>query len=142
MKQLELRNGDLVVGPGGHGMVRGARRIQQDLGAAVRETIGTDRFHPRWGTILQDYVGGVQSAEATMLIRSEVERVVQNYIVIQTEQITSDIAAGLRPRYSPDEIIADVSRVEVQQRYDQVNIRVTIRTLQGDDVTILRSVGV
>lgn len=142
MKQLELRNGDLVVGPGGHGTVRGARRIQQDLGAAVREAIGTDRFHPRWGTILQDYVGGVQNDESTMMIRAEIARVVQNYIVIQTEQITADMGLGLRPRYAPDEIVADVGNIEIQQRYDQVNVRVSVRTLQGDDVTILRSVGV
>ena len=142
MKQLELRDGDLVVGPGGFATVSGARRVQQDIGAVVREAVGTDRFHPRWGTVLQDYVGGVQTTESFMLVRAEIERLIHNYIVLQTEQITSDMDAGLRPRYSPDEIVADVGNIEIQQRYDQINVRVSIHTYRGEEVTILRSVGV
>ena len=142
MKQLELRDGDLTVGPGGYAMIRGARRVQQDLGAAVREVLGNDRFHPGWGTVLADHVGQRQSNEVIMLIRAEVSRVIHNYIAIQTGQITSDMDAGVRPRYGPDEIVADVGVVEVQQRLDQINVRVTIRTYSGEDVTILRSVGV
>lgn len=142
MRTLELRNGDLVLGPGGYSMVQGAAKVRQDLAAIVREAIGTDRFHPRFGTVLYDYLGGYQDTEVLMLIRAEVHRCIQNYMMVQSEQVTSDMAAGRRPRYTPDELVAGVDSVQVQSRYDRFNIKVTVSTASGDDVTLLRTVEV
>lgn len=142
MKQLQLRNGDFVPAPGGFAVVRGAAKIQQDLGAALREALGDDRFHPKFGTVLADAVGTVQGSEAQMLIRTEISRVIANYMAVQTEQINLDATAGVKSRYTPDEIVSSVGTIEVQQTYDQVNVRVSISTAQGSTVTILRSVGV
>lgn len=142
MKQLQLRNGDFVVGPGGFAVVRGAAKIQQDLGAALRETLGDDRFHPRLGTILGDAVGGIQGEEAQMMIQSEISRVIANYMAVQTAQINADTSAGIRSRYTPDEIVSSVGGIAVQQTYDRINVKVSVTTAQGDTVTLLRSVGV
>lgn len=139
MKTLELRNGDLVLGPGGFGMVSGAAKVKQDLGAIVREALGTDRFHPRFGSVMEDYVGRYQDAESVMLIKGELHRLVQNYMMVQTEQITADMAERRRPRYAPDEIVSSVQSVQVQHRYDRINVKVVVRTYEGDDVTILRT---
>jgi hypothetical protein len=142
MKTLELRNGDLVIRPGGFGMVRGTKKVQQDLGTIVREALGTDRFHPRFGTVLHDYLGGYQDATAYALIRGELHRLINNYIMVQTGAIQADMARGRRPRYGPEEIITSVQAIQIQQRLDRFNVKVVVRTASGEDVTLLRSVGV
>lgn len=142
MKQLQLRNGDFVPAPGGFAVVQGAAKIQQDLGAALRETLGDDRFHPRFGTVLGSVVGTVQGVEAQALIQSEITRMISNYMAVQTEKINADTTAGVKSRYTPDEIVSSVESIEVQQTYDTINVRVSISTAQGSIVTVLRSVGV
>lgn len=140
MKQLKLRNGDLVLGTGGFVTLTGTERIIQDLGALVREVMGTDRFHPAWGTILQDYLGGYQDEEAAMLVRGEIARVVQNYIVMQSTQIIKDRDLGLRSRYAPEEIISSVRSIETQAVGDRLNVKVSVGTMSGQTVDIIRSV--
>lgn len=140
MKQLLLRNGDLVLGPGGLATVSGRDKIAQDLGAAVREVLGTDRFHPKWGTVLHEYLGGYQSDEARMLVQSEIHRVIQNYIVMQTNEIVRDADLGLKSRFSPDEIVSSVTNVETQTVGDRLNVRVTVSTAAGSSVSVVRSV--
>lgn len=140
MKQLRLRDGDLVLDAAGLGMVEGSAKVRQDLGIAVREALGSDRFHPRWGTILADYVGQPHDSETYMLIRSEISRVISNYIVMQADQMTQDADAGRRSRYAPGEVITSVASIDIQQRLDKVNVRVTVNTSDGRSVSVIRSV--
>lgn len=142
MKQLALRNGDLAIEPDGLAMVRGVDKLRQDLGAMVREALGTDRFHPRFGTVLQEYVGRPPNAETSMLIRGEIQRCVQNYMMIQDEAITRDMADGRQPRFAPEEIVISIGSIQIQQRFDRLNVKVSVATLAGGDVTVLRSLGV
>lgn len=142
MKQLRLVNGDLDVQPGGFALVSGQQKVLQDLGILVRDALGSDRFHPRWGTILHEYVSsGVHPEEVALLVRSEITRVIQNYIVMQSDQISSDADNGRRSRFSPDEIVVDVSNIEIQQSYDRLNVRVTVITGRGAAVSVVRTVG-
>lgn len=142
MKQLQLRNGDFAIAPGGFATVRGSAKIQQDLGAALRETLGDDRFHPRYGTVLANAVGGLPDLESQMMIKSEIARVISNYMTVQSAQIAAAAALGVKSRHTPDEVISSISGIAVQQNYDRINVKVSIMTLQGNTVTVLRSVGV
>lgn len=140
MKQLQLSNGDLVLGPGGFGMVSGAKKVAQDLGVAVREPIGCDRFHPGWGTILSDFIGQNQDSETQMMIRGEVSRVLQNYIVMQADQIIRDMDAGARSRFAAEEIVTSVRSIETQQKDDKIAVRVIVNTSSGGTVSVVRNV--
>lgn len=140
MKTLTLRNGDLALGPGGHQVATGVTKLRQDLGVLVREELGVDRFHPSWGTILPRYVGGTADPELAMYVRSEVNRLLQNYIAAQTLQMEADATAGRRPRYTSDEILAVVDGVQVQTIGTRLNVKVTVRTAAGSTATILRTV--
>ena len=140
MKQLQLSNGDLVFGANGIGLVEGPAKVRQDLGIAVREALGADRFHPRWGTILTDFIGRPQDAETAMLIRAEVARVLQNYIVMQADMVDEDADAGGRPRFSSSEIVTGIRSIDIQARADQVNVRVIVVTADGESVTVIRTV--
>jgi phage baseplate assembly protein W len=140
MKQLQLRDGDLVLGTGGYSTIEGAARVSQDLGCAVREPLGSDRFHPKWGTVLTDYVGRDVDVETAALVRSEVSRVVQNYITIQTLQMTRDADAGLRSRFTPGDIITSIPVIQTQQKMDQINVRASVGTASGQTVSVVRTV--
>lgn len=142
MKQIEIRNGDFILGPGGLATVRGETKLRQDLGIIMREGLGVDRFHPKWGSVLADYAGDMVSSESIGLIKGEVHRLIQNYMVIQSQQVESDLGSGRSPRYTPEEIIIGVSGIEVQQRYDRLNVKVSVQTLAGGTLAILRTVGV
>ena len=79
MKTLALQHGDLVIdGAGSYAMVSGAARIRQDLTLALLEEYGTDRFHPKFGSIIKEYLGNAISSDLQQLVKAEVNRVVQN----------------------------------------------------------------
>lgn len=141
MKQLQLRDGDFVLGQGGLGTVEGAQRLRQDLGCAVREEIGTDRFHPKWGSILNDYIGREQDIDTTTLVKGEIARVIQNYIVVQSDQMTKDADAGRRARFRADDVIAGVSSIQIQQRTDQMSVRAIVVTSSGEPVVVVKTLG-
>lgn len=142
MKTPRLVNGDFQIGPGGFVMIDGSQKVVQDLGVMVREPFGGDRFHARWGTILDDLIGRAIGAESSTYIRSEIQRLVQNYIMVQSQQIERDIAAGRKPRYRPEEIVTGVGGMSVQQAYDRINVKVSVTTQDGNNFDIVRSVSV
>ncbi len=140
MKTLQIESGDIVVGPGGAQVLRGQAKLVQDLSIAVAEPYGCDRFHPRWGTVLTNYVGLPRTTEIELLVRSEVTRVVGNYMANQTGQVQADAVAGLPSRLASEEIISAIDRIDVQVELDQVRVRVAIRTLSGDPVSLRSTV--
>ena len=129
-----VRNGDLVVGPRGHATVEGEAKVVQDLGLAMREPYGVDRFHPQWGSMLPRYVGEPVNTETAALIKAEATRIVKNMAAEQTAQIAADAAKGARSRFSTSEIIAGVAGIDVRQEYDRFHVRVRIETLAGGQV--------
>lgn len=140
MKTLLLENGDLVIGEGGFAMIEGSSKVRQDLGIALREQFGLDRFHPRWGSILYDYIGQPVSTETHMFIESECARIVQNYAMLQTEYLERDLAKGVRPRFSTGELIQSIEKILVAQQYDTFRVRIILRTVSGTQVVLTQSV--
>ncbi len=140
MKTLELVNGDFAIGQGGFVMVDGLRKIHQDLSVLVREALGEDRFHPRWGSILQEFVGRSIGLETEADVRNEINRVIQNYMIMQTRQIQVDQTMGRRPRHKPEEVVREVQGIDIQQRTDRLNVRVKVRTASGDELNVIRTV--
>lgn len=140
MKQLAIQNGDLVLGAGGYAMVQGASKLRQDLSQALREPYGVDRFHPRWGSSLPSFVGITLREGTPTLVRSEVFRVVKNYINSRISQLQQDQVAGVKPRYVSNELVKNVDDVTVRQSQDRLNVRVTLTTLSADRVSLVTSV--
>lgn len=141
MKTFQLRNGDFVVGAGGFVEITGTQKVYQDLAVLVREPYGEDRFHTDWGGILDEFIGTAIDTQAVAEVRNEIQRLIQNYIVMQSNQISADNAMSRRPRYSPEEIVVGVDSIDVNTTYDKINVRVRIRTAAGESVDILRTVG-
>jgi hypothetical protein len=105
MKTLALVNGDLAIGTNGaYLLYSGASRIKQDLTLALTEEYGTDRFHPTYGSIVQGYLGQVLSAELMQLVRAEVNRVLQNYLIIQQNEVLRDSLVDVANRYDTSDV--------------------------------------
>ena len=142
MKTFLIQNGDLVVGPGGFTTVSGAAKVKQDLAVAVREPLGCDRFHPRWGSTLHQFVGTVGDELTKALIVSEVTRLVRNYVAVHGDQVSTTALTGARPRYSTEELVSDIASIDMRQEYDRLYLRVKVSLVSGDLVTLSSAVGV
>jgi hypothetical protein len=140
VKTLQIVNGDFVIGPGGYATIDGPAKVKQDLGVAVREPYGSDRFHPRWGSLLHEYVGMPAMDEASMRIQAEVTRLIQNYQFVQGQMLQRDTMLGNRSRFSAGELVNTIQAIDIQQSYDSYAVRVTVTTLNNTPVTLVRAV--
>lgn len=140
MKTLALVGGDLALGEGGYRTLTGPARIRQDLALAMAEPYGHDRFHPEYGSVLSSYIGQPLDAELELLVRSEVVRVLHQYIGAQQADIAADALSGSRSRFSYADVVDEISSVTTDVSYDTLKVTVVLRTRTGQTVRILRTV--
>lgn len=142
MRTLQLRSGDLVLSGNSYGMVEGVARVQQQIGLGLREPYGGDRFHTGWGSVLPSWIGRVLDRESLdQDVRTEIIRVVKNFMAAQSDVIKGRAAGGLRPVLAPGEVIADISSIVITQAQDQLIVKVTLRTASGQEFAIMTSPG-
>ena len=140
MKTFALRNGDLMISGDKYALVAGAARVQQQVGLALQEPVGTDRFHPQWGSILDQMIGTSMTKDITERVKTEVYRVVKNFSALQNNALQRGASVGIKPVIIPDEIITAVTGVAVEQVRDSINIKISIGTAGRDLVTVLTSI--
>jgi len=140
MKTMRLSGGDLVIGANSDlQMVTGADKVEQDMRCALLEPLGNDRFHPGWGSSLDDFISRpiVGSVESDVL--AEVNRVVGNYAAVQRDKIESQMLSGADSTYTTDEVVSGVTDVTTHQTYDTVAVKISIGTVSGQTVTLSES---
>ena len=140
MKTFRIANGDLVLTGTSFEEVTDEVKVRQDLGIAVREPYGCDRFHPQWGSLLDTYVGGPLTMESKALVQAEVARVVSSYMAKQATQQNADQMANRRSHFSANELVAQVTAIEVAQQMDALHVRVRLQTLTSSEVTLTSTV--
>jgi phage baseplate assembly protein W len=118
----------------------GVARIRQDLTLALTEEYGTDRFHPTYGSIVQAYLGRVITADIQQLVRAEVNRVLQNYLVIQQTEVIRDTVVDVQGRYNTSDVVQSVDSVTARTLLDTIYIAATLTTLSRETVSITRQV--
>lgn len=140
MKTFLLRNGDLDTGPGGFTLITGASKVKQDLSVALREPLGCDRFHTKWGTVLPEIIGEAISDEARLRVHSEVTRLVANYVAVQSDLIVADYSRNRRTRYSADEIVSGIKEIIIRQEMDRLYVKVVVTTSTNQQVPLTTTV--
>lgn len=140
MKQLAIQDGDLVLSRGGFATVTGQAKIRQDLGCALREPVGTDRFHPAFGSTLPHFIGRAIDRNTSAMIEAEVYRVVKNYMLTRMAAIQDEQANRRRPIYSATELIQNIDEVRLRQSGDRFFVLVRLSTLARERVTIVTTV--
>ena len=140
MKTMLLQDGDLIPGDEGFQAVSGEKKLRQDLGVALREPIGVDRFHPGWGSYLPGFIGQAITERLRQQVQAEGFRVVSAYSMVQLDTIRSDQAAGSRQRVNDGEVIRSVDDVRAAPQYDSIHLRVSVSTMAGRVFDLVQTV--
>lgn len=141
MQTLAIVNGDLVIGgAGGYTTLSGVERIRQDLTLALWEEYGTDRFHPRYGSIIKQYLGSPITPELQQLVKAEVNRVIQNYIAIQQAEVIRGTQYDVTGRYDTSDVVRSLDEIDVRTTLDAIYVMAALTTLARERVTISRQV--
>lgn len=118
---LKVTNGDLAMAGSQLGIVYGVDKLKQDLTLWMTERYGIDRFHPSMGSNFQNYIGGIIGYGTQAMIRSEAERILDNYQKVQYR--------GLRATptlYSLSELLWSINTVNVGVAFDAVSVAVNV----------------
>lgn len=145
---FHTKNGDLNLGgTGGFATVTGQQKLVQDLKNWLLEPRGTDPLHPDFGAVLDggllpdgsfsdSLIGNELTAEALVLVESEVRRVLASYQQQQLDRLTRENSLyGGKNTFSLGEVLASVNAVSLQQANDTVIVTVTIQTGDGDSIS-------
>lgn len=125
---------------GGYQLYSGVDRIRQDLQLALREEYGSDRFHPKWGSIILRYIGQIQSQHLEMLVRAEINRVLQNYIAVQQAEVLRDSQVDVKNRFTTSDVVRRVTAMVTDMQLDRINVALSLETLSRETVRIKRQV--
>lgn len=140
MQTLAIVDGDLVVSAGSYLMLSGTEKIRQDLQFALTEEYGSDIYHPLWGSIVERYLGQPLSAALEQQVSSEVQRVLNNYIAVQADNVNKAIALDIKGLYDTSDIVRSVESMSVHVNYDRITISVVLQTMSRKTITIQRQV--
>lgn len=134
---LRITNGDLDASTNVLGVVFGVEKLTQDLSLWLRERFGLDRFHPNYGSTLDNYIGNVIDNISQHELEVETTRVLSLYQQIQYVALQRDPG-----KYSLDELLNKVDEIKCQLSYDTVNINVKFTTAQGTPGVVNQIVGI
>lgn len=136
MKTLALVQGDLAIVPGGYLTYTGVDKINQDVSMALKEQYGSDPFHIRWGSVLQNFVGRPITTELRGQVVSEINRVLRNYISVQNSQLAQASNSGTPSVLSANDVVQSVASISAVQNYDSLVVRVVLETLARQTITV------
>lgn len=118
---LAVVDGDLAPLGGQLQIVSGVAKLKQDIDLWIRERFGIDRFHPRYGSILEDFIGGIVEDDTSVEVTEELMRVLRNYMAVQKFAFTNAPQA-----FSLSELLLDVASIKTNVSYDTVTSMVTV----------------
>lgn len=133
---LAIANGDLVRTGNSLAIVYGSDKLKQDLCLWVTERYGIDRFHPKMGSILPDFIGSLITDNTRTKVQDEIYRILQNYLAVQSK--------GLRAnprRYSYSELLYHIGNINVAISYDTVSATVYVENAERKPAMIAVSKG-
>lgn len=105
------------------GIVYGRNKLIQDLTLWLTERYRSDRFHSNYGSTLDSFIGEVMDPMTASEVEAEVQRVLQNYQMVQYRRMQGDPTT-----LSPEEVLVDVEDVHAKIDYDSVVVVVSIVT--------------
>jgi hypothetical protein len=123
---LKLANRDIAVSGSHLSIVQGTDKLAQDIDLWLREAYQVDRFHLSFGSILNSFIGGIIDRNTQVEVQAEILRVLQNYQTIQLLRFKANPS-----KFSPNELLNEVSNVGIQLSYDKILVTVTFTSVAG-----------
>lgn len=133
---LAISNGDLAVQGDRLGLVFGTDKLKQDMNCWLNERYGGDRFHRNYGSILQDFIGGVISDSTRSEVQAEVLRVAQNYQATQQRVLRESPA-----KLSASELLIAVDNIKTEISYDTVTVELRMVNGSNEITDVLTTTG-
>lgn len=144
---LQIANGDLALGGAQFGQVTGQAKLVQDLRCALLEERGHDDMHPGFGSLidggLDDYgvyqqslIGTTDWSRIALRVESEIRRICQEYQRAQLERARQDRYKFGESTLSQDELLLQISSIEMLQAQDQMMVTVSLITGSGSQVNM------
>lgn len=136
MKTLRLSNGDLTLTGRVFAEVSGTNKVAQDLRGALAEPVGNDRFHPGWGSTLDNFISTITDENTAFEIEAEVNRVISNYAAVQRDKVEADIYSDSETRFTTDEILQRIGGVSATVEQDRVSVDIRLLTASGEVIAL------
>lgn len=144
---LQIRNGDLALGGAQFGQVTGQAKLAQDLRCAILEQRGHDDMHRGFGSLIdggyddfgeyqESVVGSSDWQRVALRVEAEIRRICGEHQARQLERARQDRYQYGQSTLSPDELLLQVSRIDMQQAQDRLLVTVSIITGNGNHVTL------
>jgi hypothetical protein len=131
---LRLSNGDFTPSGGSYALARGENKLIQDLRCRILERIGTDPFHPEFGSDIDSpSVIGQTTDFAAIEIESEIRRVITDLQKQQIQRAQVEQLTRGRTTLDKGEVLVSLSNLELTQSLDQILVKITLIT--GDEST-------
>lgn len=121
---IAIEDGDIAMKGSALGIVSGLDKLHQELSVWMRERYQSDRFHLTYGSILDNFIGGIIDPGIVAEIQSEAMRILQNYQAIQLRALKSTPEL-----LSREELLVSVDDIEARAEYDRVVV--TVRFTNG-----------
>ena len=140
MRGFLVQDGDLVLGQLGYAEISGATKVGQDLSFAIQEPYGCDRFHAGWGSLLSSMIGTAQTGSSLQQVQNEINRVVGNYINVQTSIIQATALANQVPTYTNDDVVSSIENIAVSQNTTTIAATLNVLCVSGSNVLLTPTV--
>jgi phage baseplate assembly protein W len=139
MNTLVVQNGDLVLANGAFSTVTGPAKVEQDIEIATLTPYGSDRFHPRYGSVFANYIGTASNPSTATFIRTEMLRVIRNYMAVQLSKVKAASQKGQASPFSQGELVSSIGDINVQQQLDRFQVTASVNTASGQQVNVSTS---
>lgn len=144
---LELRSGDLTIGGARLGVVNGSSKLIQDLRCALLERMGTDAFHPSYGSLLDGgrtpdgvqhggLIGETDWDAIAIQVDSEIRRIASEYQDRQLARAQADRVTYGKTTLDAGEAFLGLSDVNLVQVQDTLFVRITLQVGSGETRTL------
>lgn len=128
MYTIALKNGDWDFSNRHGQVITGKDKLVQCLSQWLLETRGIDRFHPTYGSDIQNMVGMQRTEPNRQAVESIIKQSAIDYM-----KYTERLFDQNPDLYSQDEVIAQVLGVDSHYVVDELYVTVTVRTLSGNE---------
>jgi len=136
MITLEVENGDLVLANGSFATVTGPPKVSQDIEIATLTPYGSDRFHPRYGSVFGSYIGTASNPSTATFIKTEMLRIIKNYMAVQLSKVKAAAQQGKASPFSQGELVQSAGDINVQQQLDRFQVTASVNTASGQQVNV------
>jgi phage baseplate assembly protein W len=134
MRTFKIVNRDLVIGQSSYEEIMGRAKIAQDLEIATLTPYGSDRFHRGYGSLLAQKIGLPESNLSSAQVQGEVQRIINNYMLVQQMTLQAYQARGFASPYTNADLVAQVTALNVVVNTDSITVDAQIQTAANQTV--------